>query len=84
MKLIKVTHEGWFVFCPCWFEEGFDYSDAISPIPKWKLWPVLEARLLVTQVLNWIMSALGRSELCGFSVWAKPLRNPILVRISQT
>jgi len=49
---LKITHEGWLGLCPCWFPEGCEDSPIAEPIPKFKLWFLLDLSTYIFQFIN--------------------------------
>jgi hypothetical protein len=79
-ETVMVTHEGWFLFCPCWF--AFDDHDDVMPVPKngWAF--VFECAMLVQQSVNWFTYLLMQDdELCGFGFRARELDEPFELEI---
>ena len=82
MKTIKVvvTHEGWFLFCPCWFSMD---GDDIMPVPKNHCAWLFEVALFCQQSVNWLIWLLTQDdELCGFGFRARKLDEPFELEIN--
>ena len=72
MEKVKVTAQGWLLFCPIYLQEGWECDYALAPIPKWNAWILLDAALGIQQGINWLVS-LFNPEACGFWAWIKPI-----------
>ena len=79
-ELLTVTHEGWFLFCPCWFTDMHERSDAACPIPKWRMWWLLDMCTTLSLIINFFIGLID-SDACGFGMWVRELDEPIRVQI---
>lgn len=77
---VKVTHEGWFLFCPVWVPEGQEDNIELSPIPKFRMWWLLDLALLVQQGMNWFIS-LFNEDAVGFVAVIKELKTPKYIKL---
>lgn len=73
-KTILCTHKGWLLFCPVYFEEGFENDWALAPIPRANMWWLMDAALWTQQQINLVVS-LFNPEACGFWAYIVPMKN---------
>lgn len=83
-RKLVVHYEGWFLFCPVWLEDVDD--DGLAPIPKFRMWWLLDLATQIQQLVNWISSFFTDSDGCpccegGFWCVVKPLSTPRLITI---
>ena len=74
MKL-NITHEGWFLFCPIWFDDAMT-----APYPKFNLGLLLDAAFAVQQFRNWVLSFID-PDLCGFPFRVREVDRPFQIEI---
>jgi len=74
-----ITHEGWVIFCPCWFT-GEDYN--LMPIPKYKLGFLLDFCYWLQGICFTLCSFLGIE--CRFVVKMRELENPFVMELEQS
>lgn len=66
MKTVKITHKGWYLFCPCYLHEGWETEEGLTIYPRLKLWGLLDWANIVCQFNNWLGSHFGYEG--GFGV----------------
>ena len=71
-----VTHEGWIMFCPCWFVVD-EYL--LMPIPKYKLGFFLDFCYWLQGICITICSLFGVE--CAFAFNMKELKTPFKMEI---
>jgi len=73
---MKLTHWGWFLFCPVYLNPD-DYECCLKPVgnQEWLLWLATE----VQQCLNWAISFIN-PEAAGFIIMVQgKLKKPIKI-----
>lgn len=79
-EIVTITHEGWFLFCPCWF--SFEKNGDVMPVPKNHCALLFEFSLFIQQPVNWLLYLLTKDEeLCGFGFQARELDEPFELEI---
>lgn len=78
MEKVKMTYEGWLLFCPVWAAD--DHEDGIIAIPKYGMWWLYNLAMDAQQIRNWLISVISQSdEYGGFPFTLRELKEPIYV-----